>query len=97
LPCTFVVGGEAYKSLKVGPPPKDFQGLSMKEFSNLNWNGKVDTTANVMVPSLDADGNLVMDTNKRGEFQMLISDIVLGILPIRRRNIIPIIYKRNRI
>jgi len=93
----FVCGGEAYKSLKVGPPPKDFQGMTMKEFANLNWNGKVDTTTNVMVPSLDANGVTVMDTNKRGEYQMLISDIVLGILPTRRRNIVPIIYQRSRI
>jgi len=93
----FVCGGDAYKNVKVGPPPRDFQGMSMKEFANLDWNGKVSITQNVMVPALDQNNAQILDTNKRGEYMMMLSDIVLGILPVRRRNIVPIIYKRQRI
>jgi len=92
----FGIGGEAYKSIKVGPPPRDFQGMSMKEFANLDWNGKVSITQNVMVPALDQNNAQILDTNKRGEYLQMLSDMVLGILPVRRRNIVPILYKRNR-
>jgi hypothetical protein len=93
------IGGEAYKSISVGPPPTLFArgGLSMEKFSGMDWNGKVHMTRNLLIPSLAADNaTIVHDTNKRGEYLQLIADAVMGILPIRRRNIVPVIYLRTR-
>lgn len=92
----FAVGAEAYKALRVGPPPADWRNMSMKEFANLDWNGKVEMTQNVKIPCLSEGGKTVYDTNKRGEYLQLIADIALGILPMNRRYIVPIIYKRER-
>ena len=91
----FALGDEAYRAIKIGPPPKEWTGMTMKEFSRLDWNGKVEITKNVMVPCLDAGGATVLDTNKRGEYLQLIASLALGIAPTRRRNIIPIIYLRQ--
>jgi hypothetical protein len=95
----FAVGAEAYKAITVGPPPSLFASgsLSIDAFQRMDWNGKVHITRNILVPTLDEAGSMVLDTNKRGEYLMLIADIVLGILPIQRRNIVPIIYRRQRI
>ena len=96
----FACGGEAYKYVSVGAPPKYFaQGEpSMKQFRAMNWNGQVEITKDIMVPCLGNDGiTQVLDTNKRGEYLQLISDVALGILPIKRRNIVPILYKRARL
>lgn len=95
----FAIGAEAYKSISVGPPPNLFSkgNLDMQTFNGMNWNGKVHITRNLLVPSLDENGAVVNDTNKRGEYLQLIADLVMGIMPIRRRNIVPIIYKRERI
>lgn len=91
-------GNEAYKYIQVGPPPKDFAGVqTMAQFNGLDWNGKVSMTRNVMINCLDGNGAVVQDLNKRGEFLQLLADASMGILPIQRRNIIPILYKRQRI
>jgi len=94
---SFLVGAEAYKALKVGPPPRDFQGMTMKEFASLDWNGKARMTNNVLVPSLDQTGAAVTDTNKYGEYLQMIADVVMGILPVARHCIIPIFHKRAQV
>ncbi len=90
----FVCGADAYKSIKIGPPPKKFAGGSMSpnEFQGLNWNGEVRLTKNVLLKY--ADGTY--DTNKYGEFVQLISYLVMGCLAVRPRNIVPIIFRRGR-
>jgi hypothetical protein len=93
----FACGDEGYRSVKIGPPPKEWTGMGMKQFARLDWNGKVDITQNVMVNCADANGALVQDTNKRGEYLQLIASAAMGIAPVRRRNIVPIIYKRSRV
>jgi hypothetical protein len=92
-------GNEGYKYIQVGPPPKDFAGggMTMDKFNGMDWNGKVNLTRNVMIPCLDAQNNLTYDTNKRGEYIQALGDLVMGILPIQRRNVIPIIYQRQRV
>jgi hypothetical protein len=94
---TFVCGSEAYKYMQIGSPPREWANMTMKEFARLDWNGRVDVTKNVLVPGRDSANNLVTDTNKRGEYLQLIASLALGILPIRRRNILPAIYQRARI
>lgn len=92
-------GNEGYKYIQVGPPPRDFAagGMTMDKFNGMDWNGKVSLTRNVMVPCLNEQSQLVYDTNKRGEYIQALGDVVLGILPIQRRNVIPIIYQRQRV
>lgn len=94
----FAVGAEAYKAITVGPPPGLFSrgSLTMDRFQGMNWNGKVHMTRNILVPTLDESGALVMDTNKYGDRLMLIAELVMGIMPLRPRNIVPIIYQRKR-
>ena len=97
----FAVGMDAYKAITVGPPPSKFadggSGMNMRDFNGMDWNGKVIPTRNLLVPSLNQNGAEVLDTNKRGEYLQLVADAVMGILPNRRRNIIPIIYRRERV
>lgn len=97
----FAVGQDAYKAITVGPPPSKFAdgggSMTMRDFNGMDWNGKVIPTRNVLVPSLNQAGAEVLDTNKRGEYLQLVADAVMGILPNRRRNIVPIIYRRERI
>lgn len=94
----FACGAEAYKFIQVGPPPKDWTGMTMKEFSRLDWNGRVDMTKNILIPGANWPGDpTAIDTNKRGEYLQLIASLAMGILPVRRRNIIPIIYLRARV
>jgi hypothetical protein len=97
----FLVGMDAYKAVTIGAPPKYFSdggsGMTMKQFQGMDWNGRVNMTRNVLVPSLDQNNKVVLDTNKRGEYLQLIADVALGILPNQRRNIIPILYRRSRI
>lgn len=93
----FILGAESYKNMKVGAPPKDWRGTSMNKFNQFDWNGKVRITDNVLTPGLDPDGALVYDTNKRGEYIQLISDLALGIMPIARYQALPIIYRRTRV
>lgn len=91
----FAMGAEAYKSITVGAPPKEFTSGSMDagKFSKLMWNGEVRLTDNVIVNY--GDGKL--DTNKYGEFVQLIADATMGILPVNRRYCVPIIYRRRRV
>ncbi len=91
----FLIGGEAYKSVKVGPPPMNWTDMTMKKFAAMDWNGKVNITQNVLVPGRDGNNNIVFDTNKRGEYLQLVASLALGTVPIRRRNIIPILYVRR--
>lgn len=96
----FAFGGAGYRTLSVGPPPAPFSagsGMSYEDFQKMDWNGKVELTRNILVPCLDGDGNVVNDTNKYGEGIQAISQVLLGSLAVRRRNVVPIIYQRQRV
>lgn len=93
----FAYGNDAYKFLQIGGPPKDFANMTMKRFANLNWNGQVDITQNVLINCLNQHDAVIQDTNKRGEFIQLIADLTLGIIPVQRRHVVPIIYRRTRV
>ncbi len=93
----FGCGADAYKAINVGPPPSDFTGMTMEQFAKLDWNGKVMMTKNVLVNTTDQNGAIIQDTNKRGEYLQLLGDAVMGNLPMRRRNLVPIIYRRARV
>lgn len=95
----YIVANESWKGLQVGPPPSKFASgasMSMKEFNGMDWSGKVYGTRNVLVPSINEAGAIVLDTNKRGEKMQLLADAVMGISPVRRRHIVPVFYLRER-
>lgn len=95
----FLVGESAYKAIKPGPPPAPFSqgGMSMEKFNAMDWNGKPRFTRDILVKVLDQNGNVVNDTNKYGFYGQYIANIAMGIIPVRRRNILPLFYARARV
>ncbi len=91
----FMMGAEAYRAIQVGPPPKEFAGGKMgaDKFWKLQWNGEVRLTDQVLIDY----GNGRFDLNKYGEFVQLYADMVYGQIPVSRRYLIPIIYRRRRV
>lgn len=95
----FAMGGAGYRTLEVGPPPEPFSSgsISIDRFNAMDWNGKVALTRDVMVKCLDGEGKLTTDTNKYGEYAQLISQYLLGAIAVRRRNVVPVIFLRQRV
>lgn len=95
----FIFGADLGQALSVGAPPKEFAGGEMDKsrFQGMDWNGKVRRTRNVLVPSLDENGAVVMDTNKYGENEQLIAQAVMGMIYNRRRACVPFFYQRSRV
>ena len=95
----FLYGREGYKSLSVGPPPKAFAGNGMPDgFGKMFWNGEIMITKNIILPCVDEnDSNVITyEANVYGEYLKFISQITLGLLGQQKRNVLPIIYKRQR-
>ena len=94
----FLIGAEAYKSIRIGPPPSEFaKPMTVERFKGMDWSGKVEMTQNFLISCFAADGTtVVQDTNNRREYVKLISTITMGLLPIARNHIIPIIFARQR-
>jgi len=84
---SFLVGAEAYKNIKVGPPPKEFAttNMSAPKFYALKWNGEVRLTDQL----LEFDANGVPDLNIYGEQLKLVSQQVYGYLVGERRFAFP--------
>lgn len=94
----FLMGKGGYESIEVGPPPAEFTKNEMPHnFPAMSWNGEVRLTKKFNIPCLDDDtGEVTNEPNTYGEHIKFISQIALGIIPLQRRNVIPIIYKRAR-
>ena len=97
----FAMGRQTWKAKRVGPPPKPFNssmgGMSINQFNGMDWSGKVHLTRNLIVMRNDSGGGLAPDTNKYGDKCQLISRVTMGIAPLRRRNLVPVLYRRSRI
>jgi hypothetical protein len=90
----WICGGDAYRSVKIGPPPKEFNGgASAAKVKGMNWNGKIYLTDNVLLK--DSDSNY--DTNSYGEYLRAQGTLTMGALPGRPRNAIPIVFRRKRV
>lgn len=87
--------GDSYaKTMKVGPPPKEFAttNMSAQKFYSMKWNGEVRLTDQVLITY--SDGTL--ELNAYGENLKFISKLTHGYLVGERRYAFPILVARAR-
>jgi hypothetical protein len=91
---SWILGADRAKTVKVGPPPKEFAttNMSAKKFYAMRWNGEVQLTDQVLI----FDGNGVPSLNNYGKQLKFISELTHGYLEGERRYAFPIISKRTR-
>jgi hypothetical protein len=98
----FLVGADAFKTLQVGPPPKEFasKNMSAKKFYDMKWNGEVHLTDQFLIPTgsgsaplSDAAGS---ELNTYGDYLKFISQAVIGGIAGDARYCLPIYFKRRR-
>ena len=90
----WILGADRAKTVKVGPPPKEFAttNMSAKKFYALRWNGEVQLTDQVLI----FDSNNVPSLNNYGKQLKFISELTHGYLEGERRHAFPILSKRVR-
>ena len=90
----WLLGADRAKTIKVGPPPKEFATANMAadKFYKLKWNGEVRLTDQVFITN--ADGSI--SPNVYGEQMKFISKLTHGYLEAERRHAFPLISKRVR-
>ena len=100
LEVAFLVGADAFKTISVGPPPKEFasKNMSAKKFYSMKWNGEVTLTDQFLIPN---SGTALSDTgtqdlNVYGDYLKFISQAVFGGIPGDSRHCLPIVYRRRR-
>lgn len=92
----WLYGKAGYKAIEVGPPPSAFvNGSQPKNFQSMFWNGEVRLINNFLVETVKEDGSVGYDTNHYAEYVKFISQTAYGIMPMNRRNVLPIIIKRK--
>lgn len=87
--------GDSYgKSIKVGPPPKEFANKDMnaQKFYSMKWNGEVRLTDQVLITRNDGS----IDLNVYGKSLKFISELTHGWLVGERRFAFPILIQRAR-
>ena len=98
----FLVGADAFKTLQVGPPPKEFasKNMSAKKFYDMKWNGEVHLTDQFLIPTgsgsaplSDAAGS---ELNTYGDYLKFISQAIIGGIAGDARYCLPIYFKRRR-
>lgn len=96
----WLMGAEAYKTIQVGAPPKEFvnKDISQKKLYEMNWNGRVFVTDQVLkVIKTGANQVTDVDTNNRGRWLKLIATTTHGCLPCQPFYCLPIIFRRARV
>jgi len=90
----WLLGDSFCKTLKVGPPPKEFatKNMSGEKFYSLRWNGEVRLTDQLLITN--ADGSI--ELNDFGENLQLKSQLTHGLIMTERRFAFPILIKRSR-
>ncbi len=87
--------GDSYcKTLKVGPPPKEFatKNMSGEKFYSLRWNGEVRLTDQLLISNADGTYEL----NDFGENLQLKASLMHGLIMCERRYAFPLIIARSR-
>jgi hypothetical protein len=100
----FLVGADAFKTIAVGPPPKEFasKNMSAKKFYSMKWNGEVTLTDQFLIPNTPdtstgaLEGTGTQDLNVYGDYLKFISQAVFGGIPGDARHCLPIFYRRRR-
>lgn len=96
----FLVGADAFKTIQVGPPPKEFasKNMSKKKFYDMKWNGEVTLTDQFLVPTSGTAISATPGTelNVYGDYLKFISQAVIGGIAGDARYCLPIIFKRSR-
>ena len=90
----WLLGEDYAKTIKVGPPPKEFstRNMSAEKFYSMRWNGEVRLTDQVLVTNSDGS----VDLNNYGENLKFLSKLTHGYLNGETRNAFPILVKRAR-
>jgi len=90
----WLMGDNYAKTIKVGPPPKEFatKNMSGEKFYSLRWNGEVRLTDQLLI--VNADGSVEM--NDFGENLQLKAQLTHGYLVTERRFAFPMIVARSR-
>jgi len=89
----WLLGADAAKTIRVGPPPSAFTGkMSKKKFYNMSWNGEVELTDQVLIKY--ADGSY--DTNVYGRYCKYIASLAMACIPNNAYAMLPIVFKRRR-
>ena len=88
------LGDSFGKSIKVGPPPKEFanKDMSAQKFYSMKWNGEIRLTDQFLLTLSDGSQEL----NDYGENLKFRSKLTHGWLVGERRNAFPIFIKRKR-
>lgn len=87
--------GDSYaKTIKVGPPPKEFASMNMsaQKFYSMKWNGEVRLTDQVLI----TDTNGQVELNAYGENLKFLSKLTHGYLVGERRFAFPMLVARQR-
>lgn len=95
----FLLGADAFQTIKIGPPPAEFASGNMKasKFYSMRWNGEIQLTDQILIQrGTVAGGDLTYELNRYGTQLQLIGQATHGILPGEVRNAMPIIYQRMR-
>jgi hypothetical protein len=90
----WILGDSFCKTIKVGPPPKEFSAKNMNadKFYSMKWNGEVHLTDQILITN--SDGSISL--NSYGENLQFQSKLTHGLLMGERRNAFPILTKRQR-
>lgn len=95
-PCSiaWLLGDNYCKTLKVGPPPKEFatKNMSGEKFYSLRWNGEVRLTDQILITN--SDGSI--ELNDFGENLQLKAQLTHGLIMTERRFAFPMIIARSR-
>lgn len=88
------LAADPIKTIKVGPPPSQFTSskVKMADINNLNWNGQITATKNLLVTYPDG----TVEPNTWGDNIQLIAQTTHGAMPIDPRNIIVVLHRRDR-
>ena len=90
----WLLGDNYCKTLKVGPPPKEFaqKNMSGEKFYSLRWNGEVRLTDQILITNPDGS----IELNDFGENLQLKSQLTHGLIMTEPRFAFPIIISRSR-
>lgn len=90
----WMLGDDYAKTIKVGPPPKEFaaQNMAAQKFYAMRWNGEVRLTDQILITNSDGSVSL----NTYGENLQFQAKLTHGYLPGERRYAFPIILARQR-